>query len=124
MTTKAKWITGSVIVLLLGLSIFFYVRFYFVFGEGVKSGQLNYIVRKGYIFKTYEGRLIQAGFKGSQGATVQSYEFTFSVEDEKVAKELELLSGKELDLHYKEYLAPIPWRGMSVYVVDSIVPIK
>jgi len=124
MTTKTKWITGSIIVLLAGLAIFFYIRFCFVFGEGVKSGQLNYIVYKGYIFKTYEGKLIQTGLKGVQGGIVQSNEFIFSVTDPKVAKELELMSGKELDLRYKEYLAPLPWRGMSVFVVDSIISVQ
>ena len=124
MTTKTKWITGSIIVLLAGLAVFFYIRFYFVFGEGVKSGQMNYIVYKGYVFKTYEGKLIQTGLKGGQGGIVQSNEFVFSVADYKVAKRLELLSGKELDLRYKEYLAPVPWRGMSVYVVDSIISIR
>jgi len=124
MTTKTKWITGTFAVLLAGLAIFFYIRFCFVFGEGVKSGQLNYIVYKGYVFKTYEGKLIQTGLKGGQGGIVQSNEFIFSVTDPKVAKELELLSGKELDLRYKEYLSPLPWRGMSVYVVDSIISIR
>ena len=123
MTTKTKWITGSILILLAGFAIFFYIRFYFVFGEGVKSGQMNYIVYKGYIFKTYEGKLIQTGLKGGQGAIVQSNEFIFSVADHRVAKQLELLSGKELDLRYKEYLAPLPWRGMSVFVVDSIISI-
>ena len=124
MTTKTKWITGSIIVLLAGLAIFFYIRFCFVFGEGVKSGQLNYIVYKGYIFKTYEGKLIQTGLKGVQGGIIQSNEFIFSVTDPKVAKELELMSGKELDLRYKEYLSPLPWRGMSVFVVDSIISVQ
>ena len=124
MTTKTKWITGSIFVLLIGFALFFYVRFYFVFGEGVKSGQLNYIVYKGYLFKTYEGKMIQTGLKGVQGGVVQSNEFVFSVADPEIAKQLELLSGKELDLRYKEYLAPIPWRGMSAFVVDSIISIR
>ena len=29
-----------------------YFRFFFVFGEGVKSGELNYVVYKGVLFKT------------------------------------------------------------------------
>jgi hypothetical protein len=124
MTKKSKWITGISIILIIGLGIFFYIRFCFVFGEGVKSGQLNYIVHKGYIFKTYEGKLIQTGLKGVQGGIVQSNEFIFSVSNPRVAKELELMSGKELDLRYKEYLAPLPWRGMSVFVVDSIISVR
>ena len=63
MSTKGKIITWTVAVLLVGLAIFCYVKFYFVFGEGVKAGELNQIVYKGWIWKTYEGRLIQTGFK-------------------------------------------------------------
>ena len=65
MSTKGKIITWTVAVLLVGLAIFCYVKFYFVFGEGVKAGELNQIVYKGWIWKTYEGRLIQTGFKSS-----------------------------------------------------------
>lgn len=38
-------------LLLVGAVLFGYFRFYFVFGEGVKSGELNYVVRKGVLFK-------------------------------------------------------------------------
>jgi hypothetical protein len=72
---KTKIITIASIVLLLILVGFFYFRFYFVFGEGVKAGELNYMVYKGYVFKTYEGKLIQRGFKGQAAGTIQSYEF-------------------------------------------------
>jgi hypothetical protein len=54
-----KWLTVISIVVLLFL---FWWNYYFVFGEGVKSGELNYVVKKGNIFKTYEGKLIQSGF--------------------------------------------------------------
>ena len=47
--------------LLIILGGFIYYRYYFVFGEGVKSGELNYVVYKGYLFKTYEGKMIQSG---------------------------------------------------------------
>ena len=59
---KGSIIFWVVLVLLLGLAGFFYFRFYFVFGEGVKAGELNQVVYKGYVWKTYEGRLIQSGF--------------------------------------------------------------
>ncbi len=113
--------TSAVIVL--GLAAFVYFRFYFVFGEGVKSGQLNFIVYKGYVFKTYEGRMIQVGYRSTQG-TIQSNEFEFSVADPEVAKKLELMSGQVLDLHYKEYFGALPWRGMSKFIVDSIVGVR
>ena len=125
MTTKGKIITWTGVILALALAGFLYIRFYFVFGDGVKAGELNQFIYKGYVWKTYEGKLIQAGFRGSNkstgGATVESYIFDFSVEDEEVANELMRCSGKSVELHYKEYLGTLPWRGMQKYVVDRIV---
>lgn len=125
MTTKGKIITWTGVILALVLAGLLYIRFYFVFGDGVKAGELNQFIYKGYVWKTYEGKLIQAGFRGSNkntgGATVESYIFDFSVEDEEVANELMRCSGKSVELHYKEYLGTLPWRGMQKYVVDRIV---
>lgn len=125
MTIKGKIITWTGVILALALAGFLYIRFYFVFGDGVKAGELNQFIYKGYVWKTYEGKLIQAGFRGSNkntgGATVESYIFDFSVEDEEVANELMRCSGKSVELHYKEYLGTLPWRGMQKYVVDRIV---
>jgi hypothetical protein len=33
-------------------------------------------------------------------------------------------SGNQFNLHYREYLASLPWRGHSKFVVDSIVSMK
>ena len=124
MTKKGKIIGFSSIALLIVLSVFIYFRFFFVFGEGVKAGELNQFMLKGYVFKTYEGRLIQAGFRGAQGAGVQSYVFEFSVENPTLADSLMKCSGKQVELHYKEYLGALPWRGMQKTVVDKIVSVQ
>ena len=125
MRTKTKIITISSIVLVLALAAFIFFRFYFVFGEGVKAGQLNQVMYKGYVFKTYEGRLIQSGFKGQKGTnSIQSNEFNFSVVDKAVADSLMRCSGKTVELHYKEYLGALPWRGMEKYIVDGILSVR
>jgi hypothetical protein len=111
-----------VVVLVLGIFIFF--KYFYVFGEGVKSGHLNYAVKKGNIFKTYEGKLIQEGFKSKTAVTIQSYEFEFSVKSKRIYDLLSANSGKHFDLHYKEYHGMIPWRGNSKYIVDSIVSME
>ncbi|WP_142685602.1 hypothetical protein [Chitinophaga polysaccharea] len=116
------FIIVSIIILVLG-GIFFY-KYYFVFGQGVKAGELNYFVQKGYIFKTYEGKVIQSGYRGKVAGTIQSNEFQFSVSSERVAQQLMTASGKTVELHYKEYLGAIPWRGYSAFIVDSIISIK
>jgi len=117
-----RWFFGIAFV---GLAIWFFFKFYFVFGAGVKAGELNLFVYKGYVFKTYEGRLIQAGYNSkNSNATIQSNEFNFSVKDENVARQLERCAGKTVELHYKEYLGTLPWRGMSRYVVDSVLSVS
>ena len=125
---KAKVISIVSLIVILVIAGVFYFQYYFVFGEGVKAGELNYMVHKGYVFKTYEGKLIQSGFKGQSAngvATgIQSYEFQFSVTDKAIADSLMRCSGKQVELHYKEYLNPIMWRGVSEFVVDSIIAVK
>ena len=121
---RATIISIVTLVLVLALSGFLYFRYYFVFGEGVKYGELNYLVKKGYVFKTYEGKLIQSGFKANAPGTIQSYEFKFSVEEPKIADSLMRCSGKNVELHYKEYIEPLPWRGVSEFVVDSIISVN
>ncbi len=119
---KIKFIIIGALCLLLGVAAFFYFRYYYVFGEGVKSGELNYVVNKGYIFKTYEGKMIQNGFKSApNNGAIQSNEFIFSIENEEVAKKLMEMGNRTVDLYYKEYFNTLPWRGNSVYVVDSFI---
>ena len=127
MKLKGKIITSVTLLLLAAAALFVYIKFYYVFGEGVKAGELNFVVYKGYLWKTYEGRAIQAGFqKGSKGATaaVQSYEFDFSVADKAIADTLMRCSGRNVQLHYKEYLGALPWRGQQKYIVDRIVSVE
>lgn len=116
---KFRWIL--LLIVLVAAAAFVYFRFWFVFGEGVKTGELNYVVYKGLVFKTYEGKLIQSGIRSRTAGTIQSYEFEFSVVDEALARELMLQGGRTVELHYREYFGALPWRGFTKFVVDSIV---
>ena len=112
------------ILLLIG-AIFCYFRYYYVVADGVKAGNLNYITRKGYVFKTFEGRLIQEGIKsGNTTGTLQNNEFIFSVSDDRLFKIMETMTNQQLQLHYNEYLHSLPWRGYSEFVVDSIISVN
>lgn len=114
------WAVAILLLLAIGAGAF-YFRFYFVYGEGVKSGELNYVVKKGLIFKTYEGKLIQSGIRSKAAGSIQSYEFNFSVENKELAERLMLEGGKVVELRYKEYFGTLPWRGFTKYIVDSII---
>jgi hypothetical protein len=116
-----KFLRIALLIFILFIALVFWWRYYFVFGEGVKAGNLNFFVKKGYVFKTYEGRLIQEGFKSATPGAVQSNEFEFSVTNDSIASILERNSGKIVELRYKEYLHTLPWRGMSNYVVVEVL---
>lgn len=119
-----KFVGITTLIILVAAGLLFWWRFYFPFGEkGVKAGELNFVVYKGYVFKTWEGRLIQAGYKSQVPGSVQSNEFEFSVTNEAIAEKLRLSSGKLVELSYTEYLGAVPWRGNSKYIVDSIISI-
>jgi hypothetical protein len=112
------------IVIIAGVSIFIYWKYFFVFGKGVKSGHLNYVVLKGDVFKTYEGKLIQEGIRSKTVGSIQSYEFEFSVTNKVIAEKLMANSGKWFDLQYKEFHGRVAWRGNTVYIVDSILSMR
>lgn len=128
MKTFWKIFLPILVVALLAFGGWFWFRFYFVFGESWTAGTLNYITNKGYVWKTYEGKLIQEGFGNNKNAVqtnkMTSNEFEFSVENEAVARQLEHNAGKHVEVHYKEYKGALPWRGMQKYVVDSVANVS
>lgn len=116
---------GCIITAVVGVLIALagYITFYWEFADGTKTGQVNFVMRKGYVFKTYEGRLIQQGIK-SKGQGLGSNEFDFSIEDDSLAHTLELVGESIVTVRYKEYFKPLWWRGNSncvVYKIEKII---
>lgn len=127
-TTTSSWkkTVGKIFIVLIILVIGGGIAyFYFPYANSsVKAGQLNYVMHKGIIFKTYEGKLIQTGIKTGTTGGLQSNEFEFSIENKELAKQLMNLTGQNVKLHYKEYFGALPWRGYTRFIVDSIVAIE
>ena len=136
MKTFKKILIITILVLFLVLGGWIFIHFFWVFGTGVKAGELNQVVYKGWIWKTYEGRLIMSGFKNDKkGSGLQSNEFTFSVDKHaegrkangaiySVADSLMRSSGKTVQVRYKEYRGTLPWRGVQKYVVTEILSVS
>ena len=125
MNTTGKIVTTVISVLLLALVGFVYFKFFFVYSEGTNEGDINYFQREGFIFKTYEGKMIQTGYNShNTSATIQSNEFKFSVVEERVAQQIDNNSSRQIKLHWKRYLGTLPWRGNSQFVVDSIISVR
>lgn len=125
MTTRGKVFTWLTVIVLLGLAGFVYVKFCYVYSEGINEGDINYFQKEGFIFKTYEGKMIQTGYNSKSAQnTIQSNEFRFSVADEKVAQSLNEAPSRQVKLHWKRYLGTLPWRGNSQFIVDSVIVSK
>ena len=122
MARKGKlfgWVLSLVILAV--LAGFLYFKFWWVFSDGTKTGELNSLTYTGYFFKTYEGEMILAGYgnKNASG-TVQSKTFKFSVADKDVAQKLTEMTGLRVTVHYKEYKGVLPWRGYERAIVDHV----
>ena len=109
------------LIIVAALAAFLYFKFWWVFSDGTKTGELNSLTYTGYVFKTYEGEMILTGYGSKNAAgTVQSKTFKFSVADRKVAEKLNQMTGLRVTVHYKEYKGALPWRGYEKAVVDSV----
>ena len=125
MSTTGKVITWSSVIAVLVLAGFIFFKFCFVYAEGVNEGDINYFQKEGFVFKTYEGKMIQTGLKNTKvQGSVQSNEFKFSVADDRVAQQLFDGPNTGVKLHWKRYLGTLPWRGDSPYIVDSVYVAK
>lgn len=125
-STKVKILTIIISAVVIGLAAIVYFHFFFVYSRGVNAGDINYFQQQGIVFKTYEGKMIQSGFKaaGTQTAGLRSNEFKFSVTDQKVADSLMRCSGKHVELRWKRYMGTLPWRGASEYIVTEILSVQ
>ena len=123
------------LVLLIGLALFVFIHYFYVWGTGVKAGELNQVVYKGWIWKTYEGRAIMSGFRNKNGKGLQSNDFEFSVDKKaigrkangahySIADSLMRCSGKLVQVKYKEYRGALPWRGMQKCIVYEILSVS
>ena len=110
------WSIAVVVVILVALIFWKYM---FTYSEGNRAGLLQKFSYKGVMFKTYEGELIMSSIKSNQDVPLASEKFLFSVPDKELAKKLMKLEGTMVVLHYREKNGVLPWRGETVYLVDS-----
>lgn len=118
-----------VLVLLFGTG-YVYWFYYNSFSDGTREGILFKFSRKGNIFKTYEGEMVQPGLRSTSGGVINSNNFYFSVTDVKIADSLEKVIGKTVNVHYVQYRKSLPWRGENYngrqnqengqYIIDRI----
>lgn len=128
-----KVIIISIAIIALSVTGYMYWFYYNPYSEGFREGVLQKFSRKGNVFKTHEGEMIQLGFGQRTGGSLNAQYFYFSVTDLSVADSLENCMGKSVKLHYVQYRRALPWRGdnhkndnytRGQYIVDRIADVK
>lgn len=116
-----KWIVLSVLLLIVGIGLY-YVTFGY-FSDGTRVGSLVKLSRRGYVFKTFEGQLQVGGMTDGTGS-FSSSTWDFSVDDDNqpVVNLLNeaMKTGQRVSLHYEEKFFQLPWNGDTKYFVVSV----
>lgn len=123
-----KWLKRFLWVIIIGALLVFTYAYWGTYSEGIRSGMVVKISKKGWIFKTYEGQLNLQTFGANKSPNLVSESFEFSVEGDQsdVIKTLEeaSLSGERVSLKYTERLAKFFWRGETKYFVTEVERLK
>lgn len=110
-----KKILAIILTSIVVLAALYYAFIYFVpYSEGVRSGELIKISRKGVLIKTWEGEISQ----GISGAQI----FSFSIEDKekKVIADMQKYQGRYVKVSYKERFGTFFWLGDTKYFITKV----
>lgn len=113
-----KKVLFVILLLLIGFGAF---MFFANYSEGVRSGVLMKISKKGVVFKTHEGQLNIGGFDQTSDIGVSNV-WEFSVRNDEVLQELEAAmdNSQRVKLYYNEKYMILPWRGDTKYFVVEV----
>lgn len=122
---KGKKVLSTILVLLVLIGIGTFSFLYFgTYSEGVRSGIIMKVSKRGTLFKTYEGQLNMEGFGAVNAENEFSEVWEFSVEKSHtdVIEKLEQasLDGGRINLKYIERFTPFFWRGDTKYFVTEV----
>jgi hypothetical protein len=122
--TGARILRLTVIsIVLIGVGIFVYL-YWGQIEKGTMAGKVLRISEKGYIFKTYEGKINLETFGALKGTSPIAESFDFSIEkgDQELIEKLQevALSGERVNLHFIKRPARFFWRGDTRYFATSV----
>lgn len=109
-----KFFLYVILLATLVTTLYFTFVYYVPYSEGVRSGELIKISKKGYVIKTWEGEVSQ----GISGAQV----FQFSVMDNHptVIDSLKKLQGNFVKVEYIERYRTFFWWGDTRYFITKV----
>jgi hypothetical protein len=107
-------ITAVILVLLCAAWLWFSLQW--SYSKGERAGYVQKLSEKGWICKTWEGEIAMVTMPG---AIPEKFEFTVRGDD--VAQKINILAGKRVVLHYRQYkYIPSSCFGDTEYFVDDV----
>ena len=86
------------------------------YADGNRVGYVQKLSRKGWLCKTWEGELQISNIPGSAPIL-----FQFSVRSDSVARAIEALAGRQVQIHYQQHVGvPTTCFGETEYFVDAV----
>ncbi len=88
------------------------------YSEGERAGNVIKFSHKGFVFKTWEGELMQRPI-----ATTGNEAWHFSVANQQVADDINnaMAQNKHVVLHYCQRYYAFFWQGETQYFIDKVV---
>lgn len=112
-----------IVIVLVGIGVFAFL-YWGSYENGEMAGKVLRISEKGFVFKTYEGKLSLESFGALKGVSPVAETFDFSVEsgNQEVIEQLNqvALSGERVSLHFTRRFMRFPWRGDTKYFITQV----
>lgn len=103
---------------------FFTLAYYANFASGERVGNVVKLMKKGVIFKTWEGTLDMGIYQGAapNKGNVANTIWEFSVPSEEIAKKIQKANetGNRVSLQYNEKYMRFWWKGFTKYWVTDV----
>ncbi|MBI2045632.1 hypothetical protein HYT23_06240 [Candidatus Pacearchaeota archaeon] len=100
------------------------------YGNGVRTGVINKVSKKGYIWKTWEGQMALEGLVAGQAVGANLWDFSIDSQTRHGENPQELVYklqaalnlGQRIKITYMEAGAPWATRGSTSYYIQSVEP--
>ncbi len=115
---KFKIFLFILLLVVLGVLWFISTGYY---SSGDRAGTISKFSERGYVFKTWEGQLMEGGYSGETGSLSPRY-WDFSTKSDEVVNKVRetLATGERVTLIYQEKFIRFPWNGDTKYIVTDV----
>ncbi len=114
------WITGILLVPVIGFMIYTWLTLSWSFSKGERAGYIQKLSKSGWLCKTWEGEMAMVTMPGAIPE-----KFLFSVRDGKVADRINKFAGKRVALVYEQHKGiPTSCFGDTEYFIVDVKTIE